>query len=263
MTHPPSVALAALLLLSVSCRSNDHGEAAPADHSLEDAAAGAAVEGQTAVEATSAAEAGAGSSRSARSVEEPAGPYSKPGFFTREVDGRLWVFRTGTDDLAEFLLTGEPAKSVTLIGVGPNGMTMRSSDKETIRSYLYSSEDFDVHAGDGRMWVLARGTEDHAAFLAGTEPAKSVTLVGAGPAGETLRGIDRETLVAFVTRKAGFHTVVVDERLWVFRTGSPELADFLAGGEPAKSVTLVGAGPMGMTLRGGDRETLDAYVAAD
>ena len=62
--------------------------------------------------------------------------------------------------------------------------------------------------------------------------------------------------------KPGFHTVIEDGRLWVFREGSKELVEFQKSGEPAKSVTRVGVGPNRMTVKGPDVETLDAYLAA-
>ena len=62
--------------------------------------------------------------------------HAKPGFRTFEREGRLWVFREGSEDLATFLEAGEPAKSVTSIGTGPGGLTLRSGDIETIKDYL-------------------------------------------------------------------------------------------------------------------------------
>ena len=53
-----------------------------------------------------------------------------------EEGGRLWVFRTGSKALDQFLSAGEPAKSVTRIGVGPEGQTVRAPDVETIEAYL-------------------------------------------------------------------------------------------------------------------------------
>jgi hypothetical protein len=61
---------------------------------------------------------------------------SKPGFYTEVKDGRLWVFRDGSKDLAEFKQHGEPAKQVTRIGGGPNGMTIKSSDAKVIDEYM-------------------------------------------------------------------------------------------------------------------------------
>jgi hypothetical protein len=62
--------------------------------------------------------------------------FNKPGYATEVKDGRLWVFRDGSKDLAEFRQRGEPAHIVTRIGAGPNGMTIRSSEVEIIDGYL-------------------------------------------------------------------------------------------------------------------------------
>ena len=62
--------------------------------------------------------------------------YERAGFQVFEQDGRLWVFRDGSKGLAEFQKHGEPAKSVTSIGTGPDGKTVRSEDMETIKAYL-------------------------------------------------------------------------------------------------------------------------------
>jgi hypothetical protein len=61
---------------------------------------------------------------------------SKPGFYTEVRDGRIWVFREGSKDLDEFKKHGEPARQVTRIGGGPNGMTIKSSDAQVIDEYL-------------------------------------------------------------------------------------------------------------------------------
>ena len=62
--------------------------------------------------------------------------YAKEGFEVVEQDGRLWVFETGSEDYKSFQEHGEPAKSVTSIGTGPNGMSIRSGDMATIKAYL-------------------------------------------------------------------------------------------------------------------------------
>jgi hypothetical protein len=64
------------------------------------------------------------------------GGLSKPGFYTEVKDGRLWVFREGSKDLEEFKKHGEPAKQVTRIGGGPQGMTIKSSDASVIDAYM-------------------------------------------------------------------------------------------------------------------------------
>lgn len=62
--------------------------------------------------------------------------YNKPGFVAFVDDGRLWVFRVDSEELAAFKTHGEPVKQATRIGVGPEGMTVRSGDIDTVDAYL-------------------------------------------------------------------------------------------------------------------------------
>ena len=59
------------------------------------------------------------------------------GFVTGIEDGRVWVFAPGSDAAAAFLAEGKyPAKHITRIAAGPNGMTVRSPDQDVINAYL-------------------------------------------------------------------------------------------------------------------------------
>ncbi len=190
------------------------------------------------------------------------GPWDKPGFRTFEADGRIWVFREGSGGLRTFIEKGEPAKSVTRPGVGPGGATMRSDSTETIHAFLSVREGFETLV-DGRVvWVARPGSGELQAILAKGAPANAISMEGAGPAGLTVRGVDRETVQEYCYARDGFVTSVVDGRLWVFKAGSADLETFRKSGEPAKSVTRPGKGPGGITLRSGDAGTLDAYMAA-
>ncbi len=62
--------------------------------------------------------------------------------------------------------------------------------------------------------------------------------------------------------REGFVTFVKDNRLWVFRTDSKDLAEFKKLGEVEKHVTRIAAGPDGMTIKAPDAATLDAYLKA-
>jgi hypothetical protein len=62
--------------------------------------------------------------------------HNKPGFFTQVKDNRLWVLKEGSKELADYQAKGEPARMVTRVGAGPNGMTIRSSDAAVIDAYL-------------------------------------------------------------------------------------------------------------------------------
>ncbi|MFW6038982.1 MAG: hypothetical protein ACOC9P_00715 [bacterium] len=57
-------------------------------------------------------------------------------FVTREHDGRLWVFRAGSEELKDFDEMGELAKHVIRPKAGPGGVTLKAPDTETIDAYL-------------------------------------------------------------------------------------------------------------------------------
>ena len=117
--------------------------------------------------------------------------YARPGFAVYEQDGRLWVFDMDSEHHDEFRRVGEPAKSVTKIGVGPNGMTVRGAESDVVDSYVaavkYGRPGFAVFEEDGRVWVFKLGSEGLDQFLNSGEPAKSVTKIGVGPDGKSIR----------------------------------------------------------------------------
>jgi hypothetical protein len=65
-----------------------------------------------------------------------ANQYDKPGFVTQVQDGRLWVFKDGSKDLADMQKNGLPEKAVMRIAAGPDGMTVKAPDDATIQAYL-------------------------------------------------------------------------------------------------------------------------------
>ncbi|MDH0894969.1 MULTISPECIES: hypothetical protein [unclassified Pseudomonas] len=65
-----------------------------------------------------------------------ASQYDKPGFITEVEDGRLWVFRADSQELKDFKANGEPAKQFSDIGTGPDGMTVKAADEQTLKDYL-------------------------------------------------------------------------------------------------------------------------------
>lgn len=191
---------------------------------------------------------------------EPAQRFARPGFFTAIKDGRLWVLREDSQALAEFRRRGEPAKSTTRIGAGPMGMSIRAVDSETTIKYLAAKEGFATELMDGRLWVLREGTPEHEAFVESGPPPHSVTQIGAGPLGTSIRSVDRETIITYLAARPGFHTELLDGRIWVLREGTPEHEAFVEGGPPPHSVTRVGAGPLRTSLRAVDAATIDAYL---
>jgi hypothetical protein len=189
-------------------------------------------------------------------------PLTKPGFVAFEEDGRLWVFRLKSKSLADFLAKGEPAKCVVRPGAGPQGMTLKGAEAETLVDYAASKPGFVVKSDDGRLWVFREDAEELKDFEEKGELAKHVIRPGVGPMGATLKAPDAETIDEYLTSKKGFVTKVIDGRLWVFRQGAEELKDFEEKGELAKHVIRPGAGPGGMTVKAADAETILEFLAS-
>ena len=95
---------------------------------------------------------------------------------------------------------------------------------------------------------LSASSKELAEFEKHGELAKHV-IRPAGPAGITIKAPEAETIDSYLTTKPGFVTRLVDGRLWVFRSGSAELAEFDQQGELAKHVTHPGVGPGGLTVK--------------
>ncbi|MBN1686498.1 MAG: hypothetical protein JW852_07570 [Spirochaetales bacterium] len=125
-------------------------------------------------------------------------PHEKEGFVLIAEDGRLWVFREGSADLAKFLADGEPAKQVIRPAAGVNGVTLKSTESETIDEYITTLPDWVTIIEDGRLWVFRAGSDELAKFLKEGEPAKQVARPLAGPYGMTLKGVASEDLDAYM-----------------------------------------------------------------
>lgn len=69
-----------------------------------------------------------------------AAEYAKPGFYVALDDGRLWVLREGSEELAQFLEHGEPAKQVVRPAAGPDGITLKAVDAEVLDAYMAAGE---------------------------------------------------------------------------------------------------------------------------
>jgi hypothetical protein len=116
--------------------------------------------------------------------------YAKPGFVVLEEDGRLWVFREGSDDLAMFQESGEPAKQVVRPKAAPGGVTVKSTESATIDEYLTTLPGFYTQMEEGRLWVFKADSAELESFLQTGEPAKQVVRTLAGPFGLTIKAVD-------------------------------------------------------------------------
>lgn len=145
-----------------------------------------------------AAEPAAPAQAAAPSPHEWTGPHDRPGYVTKVADGRLWIFKRWSKDLADYAKKGEPAKQVTFVGQGPDGMTVRTPDAETFKGWQHSKQGFETFFKEGRWWVFREGSLFASEMRYFGEPAKSVTLVGRGPYGTSLRSSDPETAQAWI-----------------------------------------------------------------
>jgi len=184
------------------------------------------------------------------------------GFVVIEKDGRVWVFRADSKDLEQYQKQGEPEKHVTRLNAGPRKLTIKAPDVETLEDYLAAKPGFVTKYEDGRLWVFRQGSKELESFRKDGELAKHVIRPGMGPRGMTIKGPDTETIVLYVAAQEGFETLLEEGRLWVFRAGCKEFDEFKKQGELAKQVSRIHAGPMRLTIKAPDAETLDSYLKA-
>lgn len=195
------------------------------------------------------------------SLKHPLAPeFAKPGFLTLLEDGRLWIFKDGSKEFAEFQKNGELAKHVVYPGQGPGRMTLKAPDRDTVLAYLCSKPGYTAITENGRTWIFRDGSKEFAEFQKHGELAKHIVRPAAGPMRSTLRAPDAETLDSWMYSKPGFVTLLEDGRLWIFKDGSKELADFRKHGELAKHVVRPGAGPNRMTVKAPDASVIDEYM---
>ena len=67
--------------------------------------------------------------------------YDKPGFVTKVEDGRLWVFKAGSPELADMQKNGLPEKAAIRIAAGPDGITIKATSDDVIQAYLDAKAD--------------------------------------------------------------------------------------------------------------------------
>ena len=116
--------------------------------------------------------------------------YAKPGFVVMEEDGRLWVFREGSEELARYREAGAPAEPAVRPQAAPDGVTIKSTDSATIDEYLTTLPGFYTQMEDGRLWVFRAGSAELEEFRQTGEPAKQVVRPLAGPFGLTIKAVE-------------------------------------------------------------------------
>lgn len=138
---------------------------------------------------------------------------------------------------------GEPAKS----------------DGHPKRAAKFDRPGFEAFIEDERLWVFKQPSPQWSDFVKIGEPAKSVTWIGSGPEGMTIRGPDADTLLGYIGMTPGFKVIPVKGVVYVFRDPSEELDSYEDFGRIATRVEMEGGGPNGSTLVSSDQSTIDAY----
>ncbi|MCA8948336.1 MAG: hypothetical protein KDE27_02470 [Planctomycetes bacterium] len=128
--------------------------------------------------------------------------YARPGFVAAAHSGRLYVFRAEDPLFEEFLHSGELHHSVTRVAAGPDGMSVRAPDKDTIDGYLLSRGGFATRCNDGEIWVCPADSPDFGTFCERGTPPANASRAGVGPNGETVSGPSEAAIDAWVAATA-------------------------------------------------------------
>ncbi len=172
------------------------------------------------------------------------------------VKGRFFVL--GTIAISALLLFAGCASSASATPQAEEG---GEAEEGMVDLSEYEREGFVVEMEDGRLWVFHEDSEDYKQFLETGEPAKQVVRPGAGPGGITLKSTESATIDEYLFTLPGYFARMEDGRLWIFKTGTEELEEFLVSGEPAKQVVRPGGGPYGMTIKAVDAAIIDEFMA--
>jgi hypothetical protein len=123
---------------------------------------------------------------------------SKPGFAAKVEDGRLWVFKAGSNELRAFEKDGVVPRHVVIPRFGPNGMTLKVPDKGLLQGYLSAKWGFETFVEGGQLWVFVTGAKELAEFKKAKSLTKHVTRAGAGPMKMTIKAADAATIDAYL-----------------------------------------------------------------
>ena len=130
--------------------------------------------------------------------------YTKPGFVVLEEDGRLWVFREGSEDLVAFEESKDLVKQVIRPKAAPGSVTVKSTESSTIDEYLTTLPGFYTRMEDGRLWVFKRDSVELETFLQTGKPAKQVVRPLAGPFGLTIKAVSTGVLDEYLAAGEAF-----------------------------------------------------------
>lgn len=127
---------------------------------------------------------------------------------------------------------------------GATDATGLMTNAKTHKTTAYNKPGFIVEEEEGLLWVTRPGQ---------VKSDKAVSLISKGPGGKTVRALDIETAKEYIATRPGFKTEMEDGRLWVLKPGQTK---------SDKHITMIGKGPMGMTIKAPDRDTIIEYLGA-
>ena len=189
----------------------------------------------------------------------------RPGYTARLRDGNLWIFEENSPEQMQADLGHFPEKHVTTMRAEPSGVVVyKSPSKLTIKGFSAARPGHVVRpTEDGPVWVFLPSTPELMAFDAGERSEKHATRIVSTEGGVlTLKSDSVDVLRGYTASRPGFVGRVHDGNVWVFRMGSPELAEFDSGTELEKHVTsIVNVNGDVQTIKAPDMATLNAYRA--
>jgi hypothetical protein len=201
--------MAAATLALGGCKSTDNGPAkkaaAPSDKPAATVASGDTATANPAA-APAATPAGVHTFKGPDTETLRAYMALRPGFATRVIDGKLWVFYDNSNELKLVYAGGELAKHATRITATPDGVqTIKAPDGEVIDAYLASRPGFIARRIDGYLWVFRVGAPEYDVVKAGGELAKHVTKMSVGGDGQvvTIKASDTETITDYLAAEPG------------------------------------------------------------
>ncbi len=203
---------------------------------------------------------------------------AQPRYVTRTIDGYLWVFIEGSDELKTVDGGGELAKHVTrLANVNGKVQTIKAPDTATLKGYLASGGSMGTSGSTAPAPKTTAGGNNNLAIASqlardaqsGTAPSKTGTHTNV-KANTTTASQTNTTQVAAPAKtvtpsavRSGFVIFEEEAATWVFASNSKELVAHQAGKELAKHSTKLKAAPGGIIkIKAPDQGTIDAYLAA-
>ena len=127
--------------------------------------------------------------------------YDRPGYEAFIENERLWVLVPGTAAWSNFIKLGEPTISATWIGEGPEGMTLRGADEDSLLGYVGQTAGFKAIPQKGVLYVFRDPSEALDKFEDFNRLEPRIEAKEAGPHAATLVSNDQATIDAYLAAR--------------------------------------------------------------